>query len=82
MCSRKVTQCDLQAGLLTVLLYRYRFCAAVLKQQLYVIGGMAVFEPANATKHVVSDRVMRYTPATNTWEILPGVLFGELLACA
>lgn len=53
---------------------RFRFCGAVLRGQLYVVGGMAAFEPADAKNHVVSDRVMRYSPSTDTWEVLPGML--------
>lgn len=53
-------------------LCRFRFCSAVLRDQLYMIGGMSAFEPATAEKHVVSDRVMRYMPSTNRWEMLPG----------
>lgn len=55
---------------------RFRFCGAVHKGLLYVIGGMAKFEPADATKHVVTNKVMRYTPSANKWEVLPGELVG------
>lgn len=51
---------------------RYRHCGTELNGQLYVIGGVAAFEPATAEYHIVSDRVMRFTPATNKWEVLPG----------
>lgn len=51
---------------------RFRFCGAVVNEQLYVVGGMAAFEPSDAKHHVVSDRVMRYTPKTDKWEVLPG----------
>lgn len=53
---------------------RFRFCAAELRGQLYVVGGMPAFEAATAETHGVSDRVMRYTPSTNRWETLPGRL--------
>jgi hypothetical protein len=51
---------------------RFRFCGAVLGGQLYVVGGMAAFEAPDATSHRVSGSVMRYNPATNTWQTMKG----------
>jgi N-acetylneuraminic acid mutarotase len=44
----------------------------VLDGQLYVVGGMAAYEAPDAPRHVVSGSVMRYNPATNTWQTLKG----------
>jgi N-acetylneuraminic acid mutarotase len=44
----------------------------VLAGQLYVVGGMPAYEAPDAPHHRVSGSVMRYNPATNTWQTLRG----------
>lgn len=51
---------------------RFRFCGAVLDGQLYVVGGMAAYEAPDAPRHAVSGSVMRYNPASNTWQTMKG----------
>lgn len=53
---------------------RFRFCGAVLDGQLYVVGGMAAYEAPDAPRHVVSGSVLRYNPASNTWQTMKAKL--------
>lgn len=54
----------------------YRMCGAVLDGAAYVIGGMPLYEGPTAPSHTVSDSVMRYDPASDTWTTLPGAHAG------